>query len=290
MDILDVIPILSGIAAVIDNILLPLISKISMVCLTTSFWMTPKRARNFVWLIEGIRNEEKENWRHKTLASFRHQPLRTENDWCYHFTLYPLIAAKPVYTAKLEIEIYWLHSVKRSNTMPKISKRRTIMDEPTYGSQTSTMNETRMVSFEETPIPLSPRLNSLHSTSSGSLPRTSCCRDFSQASQFLPLWDGRRPRGFRWSGRTTMSWVTGCHGWQWGHMLPMGSIYWRGSSYTGKGAFAMSCDLAYAVWFLINKFLPTLLQAQTYSHREHEGIPAWFPTDEVVGALKLMQV
>ena len=66
--------------------------------------------------------------------------------------------------------------------MPKISKRRTVMDEPTYGSQTSTMNETRMVSFEETPIPLSPRLNSLHSTSSGSLPRTSCCRDFSQAS------------------------------------------------------------------------------------------------------------
>lgn len=67
--------------------------------------------------------------------------------------------------------------------MPKISKRRTVFDDPSYGSQTSTMNETRMVSFEETPIPQSPRLDSLHSTSSGSLPRTSCCRDFSQASQ-----------------------------------------------------------------------------------------------------------
>ena len=67
--------------------------------------------------------------------------------------------------------------------MPKISKRRTVVDEPTYGSQTSTMNETRMVSFEDAPIPLSPRLNSLNSTSSGSFPRTSCCRDFGQASQ-----------------------------------------------------------------------------------------------------------
>ena len=67
--------------------------------------------------------------------------------------------------------------------MPKISKRRSSHDECTFDDRNFTMNETRIVSFEETPMPSSPRLNSQHSSSSGSLPRTSCFRDFSQASQ-----------------------------------------------------------------------------------------------------------
>jgi hypothetical protein len=56
------------------------------------------------------------------------------------------------------------------------------------GHHTTIMTEARKVSFEESPMPPSPRLHSVHSSSSGSLPRTSCCRDLSGSSQLM-----RRP-------------------------------------------------------------------------------------------------
>lgn len=69
--------------------------------------------------------------------------------------------------------------------MPKISKRRTVLEEPPSGHHTTIMTEARKVSFEESPMPPSPRLNSVHSSSSGSLPRTSCCLDLSRSSQLM---------------------------------------------------------------------------------------------------------
>lgn len=72
--------------------------------------------------------------------------------------------------------------------MPKISKRRTVLDDQPPGHHTTIMTEARKVSFEEAPMPPSPRLNSVHSSSSGSLPRTSCCLDLSRSSQLM-----RRP-------------------------------------------------------------------------------------------------
>ncbi len=144
-------------------------------------WSTDTEKKNGVKPRASLNCERPIPGAYMAYYSYWHQSLRTGKHWS-HFALLNTLRRNRCSQLSLEYLQKTSHP-KTSIKMPKISKRRTALDEPSYGSQTSTMNETRIVSFEETPIPLSPRLNSLHSTSSGSLPRTSCCRDFSQASQ-----------------------------------------------------------------------------------------------------------
>jgi hypothetical protein len=64
--------------------------------------------------------------------------------------------------------------------MPKILKRKIPVNNSVFNPPATAKafrNEARKISFDENPVPLSPRLNSMNSSSSGSLPRTSCCRD-----------------------------------------------------------------------------------------------------------------
>mmetsp|Transcript_30319 Transcript_30319/g.50092 ORF Transcript_30319/g.50092 Transcript_30319/m.50092 type:complete len:217 (-) Transcript_30319:135-785(-) len=77
--------------------------------------------------------------------------------------------------------------------MPKISKRRTQL-EPPARHQTTIMTQVRKISFEDSSMPSSPGLSSFHSSSSsGSLPRTSCCRTLDSSSSKQSLMRRRTP-------------------------------------------------------------------------------------------------